>query len=93
MAKCVGLVPVRLAEMPARGARPVLDNVTGRAVAVEPTVVLANASGFGLRDARGRGAVPVPVRVADCGEPVALSATEIAAVRAAAEPGVKVTGR
>ena len=35
--------------------------------------------------------MPVPVMTADCGEPAALSATEIAAVRAAAEAGVKVT--
>ena len=37
------------------------------------------------------GGVPVPEMVADCGEPVALSATEIEAVRLAAEAGVKVT--
>jgi hypothetical protein len=55
-------------------------------------VVLVKVSGFGLSAACGiKGAVPVPVIVADCGEPVALSATEIAAVRLAAEAGVKVT--
>jgi hypothetical protein len=36
-------------------------------------------------------AVPVPVRAAVCGEPVALSATEIVAVKLVAEAGVKVT--
>jgi hypothetical protein len=35
MAKSVGLVPVRLAEIPVRVALPVLESVTGRAVAVE----------------------------------------------------------
>src|ERR1035441_5362621 len=36
-------------------------------------------------------ALPVPVTTADCGEPAALSATEIAAVKLAAVVGVKVT--
>jgi hypothetical protein len=36
-------------------------------------------------------ALPVPVTTPDCGEPAALSATEIAAVKLAAEVGVKVT--
>lgn len=36
-------------------------------------------------------ALPVPVTTADCGDPAALSATEIAAVRVAAEVGVKPT--
>ena len=54
-----------------------------------PTSVLGNASGFGLE--HGLGAVPVPLSVADCGDPAALSATEIAALRLPAEPGVKLT--
>jgi hypothetical protein len=37
------------------------------------------------------GAVPVPVRAAVCGEPVALSATDRVAEKLAAEAGVKVT--
>ena len=36
-------------------------------------------------------ALPMPVMTADCGEPAALSATEIAAVSVAAEVGAKVT--
>ena len=36
-------------------------------------------------------AEPVPDRLTDCGEPVALSATEIAALRLPADAGVKVT--
>jgi len=35
--------------------------------------------------------VPVPVSVAVCGEPVALSATESVAEKLATEAGVKVT--
>lgn len=71
---------------------PGFDNVMGRGVADVLMVVLGKASGFGLRTACGTsGAVPVPVTAADCGEPAALSAMEIAAVRAAAEAGVKVT--
>jgi len=35
--------------------------------------------------------VPVPVSVAVCGDPLALSATEIAALRLLAAPGVNVT--
>jgi hypothetical protein len=37
------------------------------------------------------GAVPVPVRDAVCGDPVALSATDSVAEKLAAEAGVKVT--
>ena len=37
------------------------------------------------------GAVPVPLRLAVCGEPAALSATESVAEKVAAEAGVKVT--
>ena len=36
-------------------------------------------------------AEPIPEMAADCGEPAALSATEIAALKVAAEAGVKVT--
>jgi len=36
-------------------------------------------------------AVPVPLRLVDCGEPAALSVTERAAVKLAAETGLNVT--
>jgi hypothetical protein len=36
-------------------------------------------------------AVPVPLSATDCGEPVALSATESVAEKLVAEAGVKVT--
>ena len=66
VAKSVGLVPVMLKEIPVSAALPVFDSVTGRAVAVDPTVVLANASGFGLRPATGAAAaLPVPLTAMD----------------------------
>ena len=47
---------------------------------------------MGDRTACGAGAgVPVPLSAAVCGEPEALSATEIAAVKLAAESGAKAT--
>jgi hypothetical protein len=53
--------------------------------------VLGKAAGA-VSEAMGAAtAVPVPVRAAVCGEPVALSATEIVAVKLVAEAGVKVT--
>ena len=45
----------------------------------------------GDNDAPGPPLVPVPVSATDCGLPVALSDTEIAAVRVPAAFGVKVT--
>jgi len=77
--KLLALVPVT--EMPemVNALVPGFDNVIGSAVAAAPTVVLGKASGFGLNTACG--AVPVPVMVAEWGEPVALSATEIDALR------------
>jgi hypothetical protein len=71
-----------------RAAVPVLDSVAAIADEVVPAGVLGNA-----RDAvsDAAGAVPVPVRAAVCGEPVALSATDNVAEKLAAEAGVKVT--
>ena len=64
MAKLPGFVPVMLAAIPVSDAVPVLDSVTGRAVAVEPTEVLGKASGLGLRTATGAGAAtPLPLTV------------------------------
>jgi hypothetical protein len=75
-----------------KGALPEFDSVIGSGVAGVPIVVLGKASGFGLRAAWGiSGTVPVPVRAAVCGDPAALSATEIEAVRFPADAGVKLT--
>jgi hypothetical protein len=72
-----------------RAAVPGFDSVMGSAAAAVPTVVLGKASGFGLSTACG--AVPVPVRAAVCGEPMALSATATEALSPPAEAGVNVT--
>ena len=68
--KSVGFVPVMLKAIPVRAALPVFDSVTGRAVAVNPTLVFGNARGFGLRPAMGAAAaVPVPLTEMDCVAP------------------------
>jgi hypothetical protein len=69
-------------------AVPVFDSVATSADEVVPTGVLGKLSA-GLSEAMG--AVPVPVSDTDCGEPVALSATESVAEKLDAEAGVKVT--
>jgi hypothetical protein len=69
-------------------AVPVFDNVAASADEVVPLSVLGKVTGE-LSDATG--AVPVPVRVEVCGDPLALSATESVAVKLEAEAGVKVT--
>lgn len=71
------------------GAVPGFESVIGNAVAAVPTSVFGNARGFGVSVACG--AVPVPAITADCGEPVALSATETTALRLPVAAGVNVT--
>jgi hypothetical protein len=88
IAKSLGLVPVMLETMLFSDALPVFDNVAAIADEVVPVGVLGNGSDD-VNDAAG--AVPVPVRVAVCGEPVALSATDNKAEKLVAEAGVKVT--
>lgn len=56
-----------------------------------PTVVAANVKVEGVSAAIGLALTPVPVRVAECGLPDALSVTVMAADRDPASPGVKVT--
>ena len=70
------------------GAVPVLDNVAASADDVVPVRVLGKAAG-GVSEAPG--AIPVPLKLAVCGEPEALSATDSVAEKLAAEAGVKVT--
>jgi len=70
VAKSVGFVPTMLNAIPVRAALPVFDNVTGSAVAVAPTLVFGNASGFGLRLTTGAAAaLPVPLTAMDCVAP------------------------
>jgi len=71
-----------------RAALPVLDSVAASAGEVVPVGVLGKATEE-LNVAAA--AVPVPVRAAIWGEPVALSATESVAEKLVAEAGVKVT--
>lgn len=73
------------------GAVPPLLNVTVCAGLVVRTFCEANVSFNGETDAAGPPVVPVPVRLIDCGLPVALSVIEIAAVRVPAALGVNVT--
>jgi hypothetical protein len=91
-AKSAGFAPA--IEMPVmlRVALPGFDSVIVWAAEVTFTVVLGKVRVLGASSACGVGtAVPVPLTVAVCGEPVALSATAIAAVNVATESGVKVT--
>jgi hypothetical protein len=87
-AKSLGLAPVRLATMLFNGAVPVFDSVAANAAEVVPVTVFGKASD-GVSEATG--AVPVPVKLAVCGDPEALSATDSVAEKAVAEAGVNVT--
>lgn len=72
------------------GAPPVLFSVIVDAALVVPTAWVANTTDAGLRLAAG-GVVAVPDRLTACGLPAALSVTVMAADRAPAAVGVKVT--
>jgi hypothetical protein len=87
-AKSPVLAPVMLATMLLSGAPPVLESVAAIAAEVVLTRVLGNASA-GVSETIA--VIPVPVRLEDCGEPVALSATDSVAAKLAAVPGVNVT--
>jgi len=81
MAKSAALAPVSVMPVMFSTALPVLESVVDIAVAVDPAVVAGKVSVVGERLATGTGAaVPVPLRVAVCGLPVASSATEMEAV-------------
>jgi hypothetical protein len=73
------------------GAPPVFFKVSVCDELVEKTFCEAKVRLVGVNTASGPPLVPVPVSATDCGLPVALSATEIAAVRVPAASGVKVT--
>ena len=88
IAKSLELVPVMVGTMLFSAAVPVFESVAASDAEVVPVGVLGNASDA-VRDPAA--AVPVPVREAVCGEPVALSATESVAEKLVAEAGVKVT--
>jgi len=91
-AKSVGLAPVSVMPEIVSAALPGFESVTVARAEVDPTLVLAKMTEVGESTACGAAAtVPVPLRVATCGEPVALSATETDALKVVAEAGVKVT--
>ena len=74
-----------------RAALPVFLSVAVCAALVVPEVALKLSEG-GVSKTAGVGVVvPLPVRLAVCGEPEALSVTESVAVKPAADAGVKVT--
>jgi hypothetical protein len=70
------------------GAVPVFDSVAAIAAEVVPVAVFGKAS---AAVSEATGAVPVPVRLAVCGDPEALSATDSVAEKLAADAGVNVT--
>ena len=70
------------------GAPPVLDSVAANAADVAPERVLGKPSA-GVSDTTA--AIPVPVRLDVCGDPVALSATDSVAEKLLADAGVNVT--
>ena len=69
----------------------VFFTVTTCAAVVAPTVVEANASDVGDTVTVSAAAAPVPLSATVCGDPVALSANEIAPVAAPAAAGLKST--
>ena len=92
MAKSAELVPVTVIPAMLSVLVPELESTVLIEVAVLPTVVLGKERVVGVRMACGASeAVPVPDNTAVWGEPAALSATDIDAVKVAADAGVKVT--
>jgi hypothetical protein len=77
-----------LATMLLSVAPPVFESVAAIAADVVPERVLGKLSA-GVSDTTA--AMPVPVKLAVCGEPVALSATDSVAEKLVAEVGVNVT--
>jgi hypothetical protein len=72
-------------------ALPGLERVSMSAALVVATVCDGNASVEGVSTACGaKAAIPLPLRVVVCGDPLALSATERIAVKSATDDGVKV---
>ena len=84
--------PVMATEVTESAALPLLVSVTVCGVPlVVPTGWFANASDAGDNVAAGAPPTPVPVRLTDCGELLALSVMVTDAVRAPFVVGLKVT--
>jgi hypothetical protein len=91
-AKSVAFVPPIVIPEIVSAALPVFDSVTVCALAVPPVTSFPKLIVLGESATTGTaGAVPDPLSVAVCGDPVALSATETVAAKLATEPGVNVT--
>lgn len=88
--KSAGLVPVSVMEVKVIVAVPLLVSVTAFAADVLPGAVFGKVRLDALSVTEGA-AVPVPVSVTFCGEPVALSVTLRVPLSAAAELGWKAT--
>ena len=90
--KLLALAPPTVMPVMVNAPVPVFDSVIVLAGLVVPTVWLLKATVAGARLALGvSGAVPVPVKAAVCGDPVALSATLNVAESGPATVGVNVT--
>lgn len=78
--KSLGLAPPMVMLLMVSAALPVFDSVAACEALLVPLVVL-KLSEAGVSEAMGAGgAVPVPLSVTPCGDPVALSVTETEAV-------------
>lgn len=88
--KSVGLAPVSVIDVRVNVAVPELVSVTACAAEVVPWVVVGNAMLVGLSLTDGI-AVPVPVRVTFCGEPVAVSVTVTCPEKAPVDDGSNAT--
>src|SRR5579862_2107408 len=88
--KSVGLVPASAIELRLIATVVPLVSVTVCAAEVVACVVVGKARVVALNVSFGA-AVPVPVKVSVCGEPVALSVTLRVPVSAAAEAGLNAT--
>jgi len=88
--KSVGLVPARAIELSVMVLVPAFVRVMVDAAEVVPCNVVGKVMLVALNFIVGA-AVPVPVSVTWCGDPVALSVTLSVAESAAAEAGLKPT--
>ena len=89
--KELALVPVIEIPLPLRLSAPVPVFLSVIFCAVAPVLIKVPENESEVGDKLTAGAVPVPLRVTFCGEPVALSAMRIVAVSVPAAAGVKVT--
>jgi hypothetical protein len=90
-AKSPGLVPVTAIPLIVSGLGPLFVSVIARALLVVFTIWFGKLMDVGARVTVDGTIVPVPLRLTDCGLAAPLSVIVIAAERALAAAGVKVT--